>query len=83
MKTEFEKRGIVWDDVKARNIVPLIRERISVFQDLRIFLREGEYDYFFASPTLEASRVPNEKSSSQETAAHLAYIVSAIAEISD
>lgn len=83
MKVELEERGVTWDDGKARSIVPLIRERISVYEDLRMLLHEGEYDYFFARPTLEAARLPEKKSTPSEAREHLDHVWAILSEKND
>ena len=78
MKTELEERGVRWDNAIAAAIVPLTLERISVLEDVRILLRDGEFDYFFSEPALDASKIPDRKSTKGDTRAHLEFVEKAI-----
>ena len=74
MKTELTARNIPWDEERAARIMPLIRERISVWEDLRNFIREGEFDFFFTSPSPDPSTIPGKGSDAETAKKHLAYI---------
>lgn len=73
MKSALELRGIPWDLEKARTLHPMIRERISVYEDLRVLIGEGELDFFFAAPTLSAEKIPEKKSTTDDARTHLQY----------
>ncbi len=73
MKTELEGKEVVWSESMACSLVPLIRERISIYEDLRTLVREGEFDYFFTNPTIDATRLPDKKSTATDTAQYLAH----------
>ena len=83
MKINFEERGVLWDDKKALHLMPLLRERISVYEDARLLIREGELDFFFMHPALEVAKIPERKSSSTEAKEHLAYISRIFAALPD
>ena len=82
MKTVFEERNTAWDEKKAHAIVPLIRERISVWEDLYTFLREGEFDYFFAAPILDMTKIPGKGSDTKIAATHLERLQEFLAPLS-
>lgn len=81
MKTQLEERGAEWDDRKAAAVMPIVRERVSVMEDLRMMLHEGEFDYFFSEPTLDAAKIPERKSSAEIAKEHLRFAESKIADI--
>ncbi|MEX0918724.1 MAG: glutamate--tRNA ligase family protein [Candidatus Paceibacterota bacterium] len=41
-----------YSDERLRQIIPLITERITVFNDIRRLAEEGEYDFYFSPPGL-------------------------------
>lgn len=81
MKKSLDERGIAWQEDIARRTLPLVRERISIWEDLRKSLTEGEYDFFFADPVLEANRIPDKKSDANAAAAHLTAVSERISAI--
>jgi glutamyl-tRNA synthetase len=83
MKTELEERGVPWDDRRAAALVPMALERISVLEDLRMLIKDGEFDFFFSAPSLEASRVPEKKSTPADAKEHLSFAASALAGLED
>ncbi|MBI5469986.1 glutamate--tRNA ligase [Candidatus Kaiserbacteria bacterium] len=64
-------KGISWNENTAHKLVPLIRERISVWEDLRVQVREGEYDFFFIDPPLDLPRIAEKKSTPAGATTHL------------
>ncbi len=83
MKTELEGRGILWDDGKARLLVPIIRERISIYDDVRALVQDGEFDYFFSEPSVDAAKIPDRKSTSGMAKEHLTFVAQALEKIPD
>lgn len=81
MKTELEERGVTWNAEAARAIVPLVRERVSVMEDLRMLLKEGEFDFFFSEPTIDAVHLVDTKSTKEDTKAHLSFIEKTLSEL--
>lgn len=82
MKAELEEKGVAWDDAKARALMPSVRERISVYEDIRVLVREGEFDFFFASPTLNGAKIPDKKSTPEATKEYLAHASETISAMS-
>ncbi len=79
----IEARNISWNPASAEKLMGLVSERISVLEDLRIQISDGEYDYFFADPALDVSLVSEKKSSREDTRKHLEKIVEMLSEVSD
>lgn len=67
LKSSVEARNIAWDETIARKILPVLKERINVWDDIRVFSEEGELDYFFGDPSVDPAKVPG-KGSDRETA---------------
>mgnify|MGYP001586202742 CR=1 FL=1 len=63
-----------YDERIAKRVVPLIRERISVWDDIPTMVADGELAFFFSTPNLDAKLIPEKKTSPEDTKAHLAYI---------
>ena len=50
---------------KVKQMIEIITDRISTFKELQDLAEEGEFDYFFSSPTMETKlswKEDNEKS---------------------
>ncbi len=73
MKTELGQKEIPYDEGIARKVVPLMRERISVYDDLRALIRDGELDFFFAPPQLSRDKIPEKKSNAEDAKHHLSH----------
>ncbi|HET8580985.1 MAG TPA: glutamate--tRNA ligase family protein [Candidatus Paceibacterota bacterium] len=73
LKEALAARGVAWQQDTGERLAPLLRERVSVWEDLRAEAEAGEYDYFFAPPALDASILPGKHASAQEAAAHLSH----------
>lgn len=83
MKIELEERGVAWDESKAAAILPIVRERISILEDVRMLTKDGEFDFFFAPPSLDAARIVEKKSTTEATQEHYLFADNALANISD
>ena len=75
--------GIPWNENMAHKLLPLLRERIQVWDDVRAQVQEGEYDFIFTDPTLDSSRVAERKSTPRDAAAHLQKLLELLESISD
>ncbi len=64
-------RNLTWNDAVARKMLPSVRERISVWEDIDQLAATGEFDFFFADPRIFAGDIPEKKSSTQEAVVHL------------
>ncbi len=73
LKDALMRRGITWSDDIGRMLVPILKERIAVADDIRQSAGEGEFDFFFNDPSPESHRIPDKKSDASQTAEHLRY----------
>ncbi len=71
LKASLGARDIAWNEAAATSLAPLTRERIAVWEELREHAQAGEYDFFFAEPRLDSSRIPQGKVSTADTIRHL------------
>lgn len=83
LQVELEERGVTWDNTKAAALMPIVRERISILEDVRMMVKDGEFDFFFAPPSLDASRIVEKKSTKEATLEHYAFAEQALANVSD
>ena len=67
----LDARGIQASTGLLARLVPIIRERISTTNELRVMIEEGEFDFFFVDPTPLATSIPGKDSSSTEAQRHL------------
>ena len=74
---------VPWDEQTARAIAPLIKERISVWNDLRLQVQSGEYDYFFADPTLEIEKLPGKNNTPSVVSENLSRVRELLSALSD
>jgi len=74
LKTELENRGVPFDEGRASELLPIIRERISVWEDLKTFVGDGEFDYYFTDPTLDTAKIPGKGSDAGKASAHLSRL---------
>lgn len=69
---------VTWDVEIARKIVPLLRERLSTWDDVRTLVESGEFDYFFKDPLLDRNVLPGKKSDAATAGKHLAFAENAL-----
>ena len=62
---------VSWNEERARALLPLIRERISTWGDISELVDAGEFDYYFAPPQPEKTRIPDKKSDAPMALKHL------------
>lgn len=74
LEDEVTKRGLTWNEVRATKIVSIIRERISVWEELRMAIREGEYDLFFAAPDIDPALIPGKQTDAAGAKRHLSAV---------
>jgi len=74
---------VSWDDDAAGKIIPMLKERIHVWSDIAVFAADGEFDYFFEAPKLDAARIPEKKSTPEEARMHLAHAADVLGRIDD
>jgi glutamyl-tRNA synthetase len=81
LKARLGARPITWDERVGEALLPLLRERVSVADELDALVTEGEFDYFFVDPFPEAARIPDKKSDPEDARRHLAHARSVFAEL--
>ncbi len=64
---------VVWDESIGCALVPLIKERISVWDDVRVQAADGEYDFFFTDPILDTTKIAG-KTTPVIAKEHLAHV---------
>ena len=62
---------VAYDATLGERLLPLLRERIDTAADIAGLAHEGELDFFFSDPAIEAAGLPDKKSSATEAARHL------------
>ncbi|HEY4516463.1 MAG TPA: glutamate--tRNA ligase family protein [Candidatus Paceibacterota bacterium] len=67
------ERSLSWNGAVGKALVPLIHERIYVWDDLRELVSSGELDLFFADPSLQPTLIPDKKSTPAEAVRHLQH----------
>lgn len=72
LKKSMQGRG--WQESVGQRLVPLLRERTSIWQDLRDQAAAGEYDFFFIAPAVDASKLPGKQADAAAAAAHLGRV---------
>ncbi len=81
---ERERAFFVSNERVADALVPLLRERIAKFSDVRTLAEAGELAYFFEDPTwFDMSLVTWKETPREETAAHLAEAMTRLAHIEE
>ena len=74
MEAVVLERGSHWDaDIGAR-LLGIVRERISVIDDIRALADDGEFDYFFTKPGLIKNEIPGKGGQNDTAAEHLLRI---------
>lgn len=66
---------VPYREAVARKLIPMLKERLHVWSDIAMLAADGEFDYFFESPSLDAARIPERKSNPEEAREHLSHAV--------
>ena len=74
LESALKERNIPYDVGIGERLVPVIRERISVSDDIREMVTDGEFDYYFGDPTLDADTLPQKGTENSEAALHLGKV---------
>ena len=61
--------------MSAQTLIPMLKERISIWDDIRTLAEDGEFDYYFDRPQLDPAKIPDRRS---DTAAALRHLTKAI-----
>lgn len=62
---------VSWNEAMGKSVMPIIKERIAIWNDIRTLSAEGEFDYFFRAPTLDPAKIPDKKSDAGTAKEHL------------
>ncbi|MDP3965532.1 MAG: glutamate--tRNA ligase family protein, partial [bacterium] len=82
MEEAVSKRGLRWSSETGAHLIEMLRERISVWEDVRLLTSEGELDYFFKDPAYEAALIPGKQGSPESAQKHLNALLQIVAGIS-
>lgn len=74
---------VSWNEGVAMRIVPILRERLHIWDDITTLARDGEFEYFFKAPSLDATRIADKKSTPADAAKHLDHTLSVLETISN
>ena len=77
------KRNITATETISRKLTSVIRERINVSGDILIMADEGELDFYFVDPTIDASKLPTKNETAEDVKKHLVHVREHIAACSD
>ena len=71
----LNRKNITWDEPVARALVPLMRERVSVWSDIDQLAGDGELDFFFADPTPNTLEIAQKNSTPEIAQKHLTELI--------
>jgi glutamyl-tRNA synthetase len=74
LKDALASRGITVVENAIAKLVPVIRERITVSADVTEMAADGEFDYYFKDPSIDAARLPAKNESSDDVRRHLSHV---------
>ena len=76
-------RGLTAHENIVPKIVPILRERVHVAEDITAMVENGELSFFFQAPTPQPDRITEKKSNPMEASTHLKKAYEALERISD
>lgn len=62
---------VSWSGERARALLPILRERISLWGDIAELTEAGEFDYYFVPPKPDKARIFENKSTPEAALEHL------------
>jgi glutamyl-tRNA synthetase len=83
LEKALSEKGVPWSLEIARKIVPLMRERVSAWEDIATLAGEGEFDFFFADPQPLPADIPQKGTSAEVAARHLQALEDILNEVSE
>ncbi|MDO8521937.1 MAG: glutamate--tRNA ligase family protein [bacterium] len=83
MEEMVSERGLKWSSGTGAQLYGMVRERISVWKDLRVLIDDGELDYFFSEPRYNTIDIPGKKSAPESAIKHLNSLREILANISE
>lgn len=83
LRTALRARDIPYDERAAHKVLPLLKERVSLAEDISRLAAEGEWDFIFVDPAPELAKIPEKKSNAADASRHLSYARGVVADLSD
>jgi len=74
LKDALSERGITSMDATIERLMPILRERINISDDIRFMTSAGEFDYYFQKPTIDPARLPFKDTSPTDTVKYLQHV---------
>jgi glutamyl/glutaminyl-tRNA synthetase len=68
---ELRARGLTVDDTAAHTVLPIIRDRISTYEDVVTMTQAGDLDFFVKAPVLDRELISGKGSIASKAAEHL------------
>lgn len=75
-----DSRDIPFIPERARKLVPIVRERISVWSELAAAVEAGEYDFAFVAPNPSKELLLGKENDAAAAAGHLEWLQKALSE---
>ncbi|MEN9561381.1 MAG: hypothetical protein RIQ56_654 [Candidatus Parcubacteria bacterium] len=82
LKASLAERNLPWSDELGQAILPIVKDRTSVWEDIRVAAAEGEFDFFFSDPTVSKDDLPERKSNTSEAQQHLEKVYTLLSSLS-
>jgi len=70
----LQARNMDWNPAIGERLLPLLRERTSVWSDIETYAAAGELDFFFNDPTIDPTELPGKGSDASSARKHLAVL---------
>lgn len=83
LEESAKDRSLPWNESVGRALVPLLRERSSVWEDIRAMAAEGEFDYFFGDPKADPAGIPGKDSDAPTALRHLEALRGALSSLEE
>lgn len=83
LRQSLGERKLPWSESSAKALLPLLKERISVWDDIRSLVSEGELDFFFSDPELDTQQIPDKKSHPKEAMRHLVALQKLLSDLAE
>lgn len=71
LRSAIAVRGLAWSEARAEKLLPVIRERINVADEIEAMAEIGEFDFAFGEPALNAALIPQKGGDAATAATHL------------
>lgn len=74
LESAMTERAVPFHQGIARRLMPIIKERIGTWGDLKTMCADGELDYFFADPQSDPALLPGKNSDAATASEHLQHV---------